>query len=72
MNLHTGGPEDALTCSRDEEVAHGKEFSCDGEVNLNFKKKARIREEIQRTTKKFFIVVPGIFNTTHIRSTYTG
>jgi hypothetical protein len=71
MDLHTGGPEDGfeLTCSRDEEVAHGKEFSCDGEVNLNFKKKARIHEEI---TKKKFIVVPGIFNTTHIRSTYTG
>jgi hypothetical protein len=42
MDLHTGGPEDGfeLTCSRDEEVAHGKEFSCDG-GKFEFQKKSQ-------------------------------
>jgi hypothetical protein len=55
MDLHTGGPEDGfeLTCSRDEEVAHGKEFSCDGEVNLNFKQKPEYVKKFKGPLKKF-------------------
>jgi ribosomal protein RSM22 (predicted rRNA methylase) len=59
MDLHTGGPEDGfeLTCSRDEEVAHGKEFSCDGEVNLNFKKRPeymkKLKKKIHRGSRDF-------------------
>jgi hypothetical protein len=56
MDLHTGGPEDRfeLTCSRDEEVAHGKEFSCDGEVNLNFKKRPEYMKKLKKKNSSWF------------------